>query len=133
MKNLNKLNKITNKRQRKVIAFFDSIIHSLPIGVFTIYAEMNILKWNLKCESLFGYLQEEIVGINFNAIILDAVEIKKKLDKEKFIDNFRTSIISKSGEIIKCEISITPLVGKQVESYNKPIQYCVYINVNIKK
>ncbi len=79
---------ITNRKQAEKALLeseskFRSYIKNAPHGIFIIDANANCLEVNATACVLTGYSEEELVGMNFNDLIIQ--ECRKKAD-EKFTD-----------------------------------------------
>ncbi|MBD3637531.1 MAG: PAS domain S-box protein [Crocinitomicaceae bacterium] len=78
----------------------------------------KILSWNKASEKLYGYKAKEIIGKNVLTIVppdkrKEHKEIMRKLKMGKGLKSFRTTRLSKSGEIIYISLTLSPIHDKK--------------------
>jgi PAS domain S-box-containing protein len=84
----------------------DAIISKTLAGIIT--------SWNKAAEKLFGYTEEEIVGMHVSVLIPDDRQEEEKLiiervSNNKSIDHFETLRITKAGVEIPISLTVSPI------------------------
>jgi PAS domain S-box-containing protein len=92
--------------------FFSDIILNSVDGIIGIDKNQKIFLWNNGAEDIFGYKLAEVSGQDFSIIIpqylIDEGEkqfLINEIEEKKFLKNYETERITKSGDIITVSVS----------------------------
>jgi PAS domain S-box-containing protein len=58
--------------------YFEALFVNSPVAVVTADMEGNIVSWNPEAEKLFGYTQDEVVGLNIDRVVADHDSIREE-------------------------------------------------------
>jgi PAS domain S-box-containing protein len=112
---INTLVDITDQRkddaQQSMLA---AIIESSDDAIISKTLDGVITSWNASAEKMFGHTSEEAIGKHITLIIpperLDEeTHIIGKIRNNEKVDHFETERLSKSGELIKLSITVSPV------------------------
>jgi len=99
------------------IALFRFIIHSLPVGVFTVNSELKITSFNPRAEEVTGYSAKEAMGRFCGEILHGGMcdihcPLKTVINHENPIVRIETTIQNKRGEIIPVRMNTAALLDE---------------------
>jgi PAS domain S-box-containing protein len=112
------LNRVARVPQ-EVRELFESLVHS-PDPVFATDRHMSVVFWNLSCERLFGFTEEEIVGASCpsalsgcdafgNRYCSEHCPVTEMAARSETIRHFGLRLRAKDGRMIPMDVSILHL------------------------
>jgi diguanylate cyclase (GGDEF)-like protein/hemerythrin-like metal-binding protein/PAS domain S-box-containing protein len=99
---------------------FKSIVAASQDAVIGCDLKGQISTWNHGAESVFGYLEQEIIGKSIDQLVPEdrRQELKvilARLERGELISNFETQRFTKSGEVVDIEATISPMFDEDRE------------------
>ena len=102
-----------------VVGLFESLVHS-PDPVFATDRHLNVIFWNLSCERLFGFNDEEIVGSSCanalggcdafgNRYCSEHCPVTQMEARGETIRHFGLRLRAKDGRMIPMDVSVLHL------------------------
>lgn len=111
---------------RKRDGFLSNILRDSADGIITVDMNDCIISWNKGAETIYGYTEEEVLGRNIEMLLplenrksREPELIRRKLEMEGVIRNFKTQRVTKSGrkiDIILTRTAIRNEAGEVVGS-----------------
>ena len=91
--------------------FFKNVLQQTYEGVIIVDGEWDVFFWNKSASRMFGYTNEEIMHGQLNIFSDERTftGIKKKIAKEKRVDDLETIGKNRSGERLDISITIDPI------------------------
>ncbi|MDK9698649.1 MAG: PAS domain S-box protein [bacterium] len=100
--------------------YLQTVLDSSPLPVIAHDAQGNITRWNLAAETLFGWLESEVIGKPPPIIPTDQfptfVENITRIASGEKIVYHDVPMLCKSGDLIPCDISIGPFGRSRTET-----------------
>jgi PAS domain S-box-containing protein len=115
------LEDITERKQfeeeiRRQKDYFEGLFLNSPVAVVTADRDANVVSWNPMAETLFGYTQEEAIGINIDDLVTrdaalrtEATAITERVQKQDRVQ-VTTQRNRKDGSLIDVEVLALPLI-----------------------
>lgn len=111
----------------EVLGLFESLVHS-PDPVFATDSRLNIIFWNLSCERLFGFTDDEIVGgLCANSLVgCDAFgnrycsehcPVTQMAARGETIRHFGLRLRAKDGRMIPMDVSVLHLAVRPPDHF----------------
>ncbi|MDD3861970.1 MAG: PAS domain S-box protein [Candidatus Gracilibacteria bacterium] len=113
----------------------DQIVRHSSEAIVVLNKNLKITVWNSGASKIFGYKEEEVLHKNINLLsppesLTENQEIIKEVDSKKYIRNYETRGLTKSGDMIDVNISLT----KVLDEKNKFIGYlAIYKDISTEK
>lgn len=109
-----------HKREEEDLARLAAIVESSDEVIFSKTLEGYITSWNRAAERLYGYTPEEAVGQHISMLTSpeppDEIPwILEKVRNGETIDHLETVRVSRSGEHLDVEITVSPIYGPSGE------------------
>ena len=110
---------ITEQRlQDENISRLAAIVQSTSDGIIVVNLDRTITNWNDSAARIFGYREEEIIGMPITTLIPKDLwyqedEIFEEILKNKPIEHLQTKRKHKTGALIDISLSISPIKDKQ--------------------
>ncbi len=112
------MNRVSRVPQ-EVLGLFESLVHS-PDPVFATDRHLNMIFWNLSCERLFGFEEEEIVGAACasalggcdafgNRYCSEHCPVTQMAARGETIRHFGLRLRAKDGRMIPMDVSVLHL------------------------
>lgn len=96
--------------------FLANILRESADAIITIDLNDCIISWNKGAESIYGYSEAEVLGKNIELMVPQELTksrelelIRRKLEKEGVVRNFKTQRVTKSGRKIDVIVTRTPI------------------------
>ncbi len=96
--------------------YFESLLVNNPVAVVTADLDGTIVSWNPMAEVLFGYTQEEVIGMKLDPIVAkddpyrsEAIELTKEVIEAGRVD-ITTKRNRKDGSLVDVELLALPIM-----------------------
>ncbi len=97
----------------KSYEFQRAMIATSPVALYSIDAKGNVLTWNESAERIFGWKEEEVIGIPLPIVPGEKLEEFRKLWELVLAGNVFSNLemmrVKKSGDLIECSLSLAPI------------------------
>jgi PAS domain S-box-containing protein len=111
----------------EVRGLFESLVHS-PDPVFATDRHLNIIFWNLSCERLFGYSEDEMVGSGCagalggcdtygNRYCSDHCQVTEMAARGETVRHFGLRLRAKDGSTIPTDVSVLHLAVRPPDHF----------------
>ena len=99
-----------------------AVVHDASDAITLQDLKGNILAWNPKAESIYGWSETEALSMNVSSMIpedrkTEELSIVKKLSRAEVLEPYRTQRITKDGRIVDVWLTATSLVNEAGEVY----------------
>ncbi len=112
---------------QEVLGLFESLVHS-PDPVFATDRHLNMIFWNLSCERLFGFEEEEIVGTACasalggcdafgNRYCSEHCPVTQMAARGETIRHFGLRLRAKDGRMIPMDVSVLHLAVRSPDHF----------------
>ncbi len=110
------LRKRAEEETRKTKALLDSIIQNLPTAVFVKEADqLSFVLWNRKCEQLYGYKAEEVIGKTAKDLFREADKFEKQdrhvLSTGRFLEIQEQDVATRHDGVRTLHSKKVPIIG----------------------
>ena len=120
------MNRVSQVPQ-EVIGLFESLVHS-PDPVFATDHRLTVIFWNLSCERLFGFAEEEIVGASCgvalggcdafgNRYCSEHCPVTQMAARGETIRHFGLRLRAKDGRMIPMDVSVLHLAVRPPDHF----------------
>ncbi|MBI5352591.1 MAG: PAS domain S-box protein [Chloroflexi bacterium] len=100
--------------------YFESLVQNSPVAIVVLDNDENIISSNPAFEHLYGYVREEILGINLDSLITDAETREEAIRYTQTVANHSVHAISKrkrkDGSLMDVEIFGVPVFVNGVKT-----------------
>ena len=111
----------------EVLGIFESLVHS-PDPVFATDRHLNVIFWNLSCERLFGFEEDEIVGSSCasalggcdafgNRYCSEHCPVTQMAARGETIRHFGLRLRAKDGRVIATNVSVLHLAVRPPDHF----------------
>ena len=112
---------------REVLGLFESLVQS-PDPVFATDQRLHVIFWNLSCEHLFGFTEEEIVGVPCatalggcdafgNRYCSEHCPVTRMAAQGETIRHFGLRLRAKDGRMIPMDVSVLHLTVRSPDHF----------------
>ena len=112
---------------REIQGLFESLVHS-PDPVFATDRHLNVIFWNLSCERLFGFSEDEIVGSACasalggcdtfgNRYCSEHCPVTEMAARGETIRHFGLRLRAKDGRVIPIDVSVLHLAVRPPDHF----------------
>jgi two-component system CheB/CheR fusion protein len=111
------------EKQANTLRRLAAIVHDSADAITLQDLEGHILAWNPMAEKMYGWSEEEALGMNVSSMVPEnrkeeTLDALKKLGQAEALEPYRTQRLAKDGRIVDVQLTVTPLVNEAGEVYS---------------
>jgi len=111
-------------REKEAKDTLKAVINSVPVAIFVLNLEKNVISWSGEAEKLFGFTAEEVIGKPYKLIpnedlkkLTDCTNILNKASLGQTIRDIKAKRLRKDGSLVDVSICAAPMFDKDGEIY----------------